>query len=66
MTHQVHIKVGKHQKQNGVLNFKKVTIREKLLRLMFGAKQEVMVLLPGETVKEVEISEIKEGEKVHE
>jgi hypothetical protein len=66
MKHNMRIKVAKHQSNNKLLNFKNISIREKFMRLLFGSKRDVMVLVPGDSVKEVEIHEIKEGEKENE
>ena len=61
MKHNLQISVSKHQKSNGIVSCKSVTLRERILRLVFGKNQQTLILMPGDTVEELTISEVKEG-----
>lgn len=43
-----------------------VSIREKLLTKLLGRKQKLMILVPGNSVSTVTITEIQEGGKPNE
>ena len=54
------IKVSKQKVNGGVLacrRVRRVTVREKLLRFLLGTPIKLTVLVPGEMVSEVTISE---------
>jgi len=61
MKHNLKICVSKEPQAGGIVSFRSVTIRERVLRFLLGNPQRVMILVPGDTVQEVAISEIKEG-----
>ena len=61
MKHNLKICVSKEPQAGGFVSFRCVTIRERVLRFLLGNPQRVMILVPGDTVQEVAISEIKEG-----
>ena len=51
------IKVSKQKVNGGTLTCRRVTVREKLLRLLLGTPIKLTVLVPGDTVSEVTINE---------
>ena len=51
------IKVSKQKVNGGTLTCRRVTVREKLLRFLFGTPIKLTVLVPGDTVSEVTINE---------
>ena len=51
MKHNLKICVSKEPKNGGVVAYRTVPIRERLLSLLFGPKQKVMVLVPGHSVE---------------
>ncbi|MCZ3668185.1 hypothetical protein L2724_07860 [Limosilactobacillus vaginalis] len=61
MKHQVSIAVSK-QPTNGVVNFKHLTIRERLLRHLLGNPNHVMVIAPGDSVQQIQIKEVAGNE----
>ena len=65
MRHIMKITVGKGNCANGVLACRGLTGREKLLRLLLGSPVKLTVLVPGDSVDAVEISEVR-LEAVHE
>lgn len=66
MKHNLKISVSKKPQTGGIVSCRNVTIRERFLRFLLGDKQKLTILVPGDTVQELAISEIKEGEISHE
>lgn len=57
MKHKVKISVS--EKPGGLIACRSVTIRDRLLRLLAGDKRRVTVLIPGDSVGEIAICEMK-------
>lgn len=58
MRHTLKIKVSKRKRNGGILSCRQVTVREKLLRFLLGSPVKLTVLVPGDTVDEVDIREV--------
>ena len=63
MKHNLKISVSKVPQTGGVITCRNVTIRERFLRLLFGRKQKVTILIPGDSLDEVSICESEGGVK---
>ena len=61
MKHNLTISVSKDPRRGGVLQCENISIREKLLTKLFGRKQKIMILIPGNSVSTVTINEVPEG-----
>lgn len=61
MKHNLKISVSKVPQTRGVVTCRSVNVREKFLRFLFGRKQKVTILIPGDSVEEVSISEVAGG-----
>ena len=61
MKHKLKISVSKTPQTGGIVTCKNVTIRERLLRILFGDKRRVTVLIPGDSVGEIAICETEKG-----
>ncbi len=61
MKHKLKISVSKEPQTGGIVTCRNVSIRERLLNLLFGSKQRVTVLIPGDSVDEVTICEDEKG-----
>lgn len=61
MKHNLKISVSKEAKYGGIVSCRNITIRERFLRFFFGDKQKMTILVPGDTVQELSICEVKEG-----
>ena len=61
MEHNLRISVSKNPMNNGVTVLRCVSIRERLLRFLLGGKQKLTIIVPGDTVRELAICEVKEG-----
>lgn len=59
MRHTLKIQVSKDRANGGVVACRCVTLREKLLRFLLGSPVKLTVLVPGDTVDEVAITEIR-------
>jgi hypothetical protein len=55
------ISVTKQPRTDGLVACRKVTVREKLLTRLLGPPNRVMVLVPGDSVDAVSITETPEG-----
>lgn len=44
------------QTSNGIIRCKNINLRERLLRSLFGEKQKLMILIPGDSVESLEIN----------
>ena len=73
MRHTLKIGVAKTPPDNGsnradrIVSCRHVTVREKLIRFLFGAKQRLTVIVPGDSVESLSINEIgAEGGEKHE
>ena len=55
MKHGLSIKVSNNENFDSVVRVKKFAVREKLLNMLFGSKQQVMVIVPGKQVNALSI-----------
>lgn len=60
MDHKLKIMVAKRPPDGGVVSCRKVSLRERILRFLLGSKQRLTILVPGDSVRELDISEIRE------
>lgn len=65
MKHNLKLSVSKEPQRGGIVQCRNISIREKLLTRLLGQKQRMMILIPGNTVSTVSITEILEGGVVH-
>ena len=61
MKHNLTIRVSKQPQAGGVIACRTVTMRERILRLLFGLPCKMTILVPGDSVEEVAIQEIPLG-----
>ena len=61
MKHNLKISVSKQPKADGIIACRTIGVRERLLRFLFGEKHKITILVPGDTVEEVTICEVREG-----
>lgn len=60
MRHAMEVSVLKPA-GGGVVRCKKVGIRERLMRLLFGEIRRMTIIIPGDTVDALRICEVPEG-----
>ena len=61
MKHNLKIRVSREPQTGGIVRCKSVSLREKLLTRLLGQKEKVMVLIPGNSVETLCITEVPEG-----
>lgn len=61
MKHKLKISVSKKPQTSGIVTCRNLTVRDRLLKFLFGDKRRVTVLIPGDSVSEIAICETKEG-----
>ena len=57
MRHKLKVSVSKEPMVGGIAAVRKVSVRERFLRLLLGEMRRVIVLIPGDKVDEIAISE---------
>lgn len=65
MKHNLKISVSKEPQHGGIVQCRNISIREKLLTRLLGQDQRMMILIPGNSVSTVSITELVEGGVVH-
>ena len=61
MKHNLKISVSNSPQTGGVVRCRNVSLREKLLTLLLGRKERMMILIPGNSVAELSIVEMPDG-----
>ncbi len=61
MKHKLKISVSQEPQTGGIVTCRNVTVREKLLRFIFGENRRVTVLIPGDSVGEIAICDTGKG-----
>ncbi len=65
MNHTLKISVAKEPAFGGIVSCRSISMRERFLRFLFGEKQRLTIIVPGDSVRELAVSEVKEGGSVH-
>ena len=66
MKQTLQISVSKRPVNGSAVSVRRVSIRERLMRFLFGDTVRLTVIVPGNSVEELSIKEIAEGGLVHE
>ena len=61
MKHNLRISIRKAPSGSGIAYCRKVSLRERVLSVLFGEKRQVTVIVPGDSVECVSIQELPEG-----
>ena len=61
MKHNLNISVSKKPPEDGIVQCRNVSLRKKLLTRLLGRREKVMILVPGNSVESVCITEVPEG-----
>lgn len=61
MKHSLKISVSEKPQENGMVSCRGITVRERFLRFLFGSKQKITILVPGDSIQELAIIKAKEG-----
>lgn len=65
MKHTLQISVSKKPVNGGAVSVRRVSVRERLMRFLFGDSVGLTVIVPGDSVEELSIREIAEGGNAH-
>ena len=60
MKHRLKIHVSRDPPRMALVRCRKMSVRERFLCWLFGAKRQLMVIVPGDTVETVSIEELPE------
>jgi hypothetical protein len=60
MKHKLKINISDNDRDLGIVKCRNVTLREKFLQYLLGRKQRVTIIVPGNSVKSVDIREVSE------
>ncbi|MDD2981670.1 MAG: hypothetical protein PHN80_17170 [Hespellia sp.] len=66
MKHTLQIRVSPEPVNDGIISCRRISVRERFLRFLMGKKQRLTIIVPGRTVEELSIREVKEGGLAHE
>ena len=66
MRHNLSIRVSDRPQNGGIVAYRTVSIREKFFTLLLGPRQKVMVVVPGNSVESIAITEVQMGGGAHE
>jgi hypothetical protein len=66
MKHQLNLYVCRKLPEGGIVRWRTLTMRERILRKLLGEKRRLMIVIPGHSVETMEIKEIEEGGTDHE
>lgn len=61
MKHNLKISIS-NEDTTRLVRYKKTSIREKILKILLGESKRITVIIPGDTVNELFITEEEEGE----
>lgn len=62
MKHNLQISVSDKPQINSMVSCKSITLRERFLRMLFGRKQKITVLVPSDSIEELAITKVKKGD----
>lgn len=58
MKHNLKISVSKTPRNGGIVSYRHISVRERLLRILLGRPIKLTVLVPGDSVDCVSITEV--------
>ena len=63
MKRNLRISVSKKPQMDGLLSYRSVGIRERVLKFLLGDKSKLTILVPGDTIDEIDICKRDERRK---
>ncbi len=60
MKHNLKISIGRGADSGGIVRCKTVSLRERLLRRLFGDMRRVTIIVPGDSVEALSVQEVPE------
>ena len=65
MEHTLRISVSKEPASGGIVSCRHISVRERIARFLLGEKRRLTIIVPGDSVRELAVSEVMEGGNVH-
>ena len=65
MEHTLRISVSKEPVSGGIVSCRNISVRERIVRFLLGEKRRLTIIVPGDSVRELAVSEIMEGGSLH-
>ncbi|MBD5532749.1 MAG: hypothetical protein HDQ98_11230 [Lachnospiraceae bacterium] len=65
MEHTLRISVSKESASSGIVSYRNISVRERIARFLLGEKRRLTIIVPGDSVWKLAMSEIMEGGSVH-
>lgn len=63
MKPNLSLTISKKPSTNGIMSVKQISIREKVLRFLFGKKVDIAIFVPGDQIDEVIIQNNRSPKK---
>lgn len=63
MEHNLRISVSRKPMRNDVAALHTISLRERVLRFLFGRKQQIAIIVPGDSVKELQSATLRKEEQ---
>lgn len=60
MKHNLKISLAQGPERDGIVRCKTVSLRERVLRRLFGDMRRVTIIVPGDSVEELSVREVAE------
>lgn len=60
MKHNLEISLGREPDSGGIVRYKTVSMRERVLRCLFGDTRRITVIVPGGSVRALSVQEMPE------
>lgn len=64
MKHNLRISVSKKPKYGGIVSCRTISVRERILRFLFGITMRLTIVVPGDSVQSLSINEVAGGENI--
>lgn len=58
MKHNLRISVSKKPKYGGIVSCRTISVRERILRFLFGIPMRLTIVVPGDSVQSLSINEV--------
>ena len=62
MKHNLQISIGRTPSGGGIVRCRTVSLRERFVKLLFGQKMRLTVIVPGNSVEQLSITELPEDD----
>lgn len=63
MQHNLKISIARENDSGGIVRCKTVSLRERMLRRLFGDMRRVTIIVPGDSVQALSVQEVPEVER---